>query len=273
MKYVLFILSTVVFVSSLVTYSILYFNNVRNKTVITTPSVANNLTLDEINLKDFLMENQPIVIGNRSAKVAIFEFYDPACPFSQMYYENTFPKIYENYIKTGKILYVDKEYPLVSLHGINAFKAAQYLRCVYVHAGEDAYLRAKNLTYLSKRKWYDAKGVNLTKALLNIYLDTEKIYNDIVDCYLNNETASATYYDVVKGRQLGVRGTPSFIIYVPRNLLSLEDKVEIEDHFNQIYNVTTYQIYEDRDGNYIIPLIGALPYSEFKFVLSRVLPS
>lgn len=49
--------------------------------------------------------SQP-VLGSSDAPVTVIEFAEFYCPYCNKYRQETFPKIYEEYIKTGKIEYV-----------------------------------------------------------------------------------------------------------------------------------------------------------------------
>src|SRR5262245_51573286 len=66
--------------------------------------------------------------GEKNAKVTLVEYTDFQCPFCGKYVHETFPQIEEEYIKTGKLKYVRKDFPLESIHP-NAFKAAEATRC------------------------------------------------------------------------------------------------------------------------------------------------
>ena len=66
--------------------------------------------------------------GEKDAKVTLVEYTDFQCPFCGKYVHDTFPQIEEEYIKTGKLKYVRKDFPLESIHP-NAFKAAEATRC------------------------------------------------------------------------------------------------------------------------------------------------
>jgi protein-disulfide isomerase len=65
--------------------------------------------------------------GLANAKVAIIEFSDFQCPFCGRYDKETYPVILKDYVDTGKIKYVWRDYPL-SFHQ-NAQKAAEAAHC------------------------------------------------------------------------------------------------------------------------------------------------
>ncbi len=65
-------------------------------------------------------------LGPESASVALVEFSDYECPFCIRHYQQTMPKIVQAYLKTGRILYVFRDWPVDELHpqSIRAHEAA-----------------------------------------------------------------------------------------------------------------------------------------------------
>jgi protein-disulfide isomerase len=68
------------------------------------------------------------VLGREDAKVTLVEFTDFECPFCIRHFTQTWPNLKKNYIDTGKVKFVSKNYPLSSLHP-NAQKAAEAAEC------------------------------------------------------------------------------------------------------------------------------------------------
>jgi protein-disulfide isomerase len=66
--------------------------------------------------------------GAPDARVTVVEFSDYQCPFCGRHARETLPKIDETYIKTGKVKYVFRDFPLERIHP-NAVKAAEAARC------------------------------------------------------------------------------------------------------------------------------------------------
>ena len=51
-------------------------------------------------------------LGNEDAKVTVIEFSDYQCPFCRKYWTESYPQLKEEYIDTGKIKYVFRDFPL-----------------------------------------------------------------------------------------------------------------------------------------------------------------
>ncbi len=54
--------------------------------------------------------------GSPDAPVTIVEFSDFQCPFCSRFFEQTLPQLEKNYIETGKVRLVFKDFPLDNLH-------------------------------------------------------------------------------------------------------------------------------------------------------------
>ena len=72
-----------------------------------------------------------IPMGSATAPVTIIEYASMTCPHCAAFAVNTFPKLKEKYIDTGKVRYIMREYPLDGL----AAAAFMLARC----AGPDKY--------------------------------------------------------------------------------------------------------------------------------------
>ncbi len=68
------------------------------------------------------------VFGPENAPVTIIEFSDFECPFCLRHFQETYPRLLENY--EGQIRYIFKDLPLTSIHP-NAFPAAIAAQCAF----------------------------------------------------------------------------------------------------------------------------------------------
>jgi protein-disulfide isomerase len=138
--------------------------------------------------------------GDANAPVTIVEWSDYECPFCARFYDQTLAQLDEEYIKTGKVKFVYRDFPL-GFHQ-QAQKAAEAAEC----AGEQG-------------KYFDmhdalfengvAGGVSSFKQFASdIGLDT----GDFDECLDSGEMASEVAEDLAAGSAAGVTGTPGFII-------------------------------------------------------------
>ena len=140
------------------------------------------------------------VKGDKDAPVTIVEFSDYECPFCTKFYDQSLQQIEKNYIDTGKVKFIYRDFPL-SFHQ-NAQKAAEAAEC----AGEqDKYFEMHDLLF---EKGVSG-GVNAFKQYAkDIGLNTKKFDQ----CLDSGAMAQEVKDDFAAGQQLGVSGTPAFFI-------------------------------------------------------------
>lgn len=140
------------------------------------------------------------VKGSDEAPVTIIEFSDYECPFCSKYVRETYPQIIKNYVESGKVKYVFRDFPL-GFHP-NAQKAAEAAEC----AGEQGKFWEMH-DYLFENQDY-LSVENLKGYAKDLQLDTE-LFDRCLD---NNEMAEEVLNDLADGQSYGVSGTPGFFI-------------------------------------------------------------
>lgn len=147
------------------------------------------------------------VKGSQSAKVALVEFTDYECPFCGQLFTTTYPSIKKEYIDTGKIKYIVKDYPLTQIHP-QAQKAAEAANCAeeqgkFWEMHDKLFANQKALLVDNLKSYAAELGLNTSQ--FNSCLDSGKMTAKV--------TQSAT-----DGAKYGVRGTPaSFVGIVEGN--------------------------------------------------------
>jgi len=140
------------------------------------------------------------VKGDKDAPVTIIEFSDYECPFCARFYSQTYLQIKSQYIDTGKVKLVFRDFPL-SFHR-QAQKAAEAAEC----AGDQG-------RYYDMHDKLFEEGVKGGVPTFRSYakdlgLDTEE-FNKCLD---SGKHASEVRKDMADGSAAGIRGTPGFII-------------------------------------------------------------
>jgi len=143
------------------------------------------------------------VMGKADAPVTIVEFSDYECPFCGKFFSQTLSQIDNEYIKTGKVKLVYKDFPL-DFHP-NAQKAAEAARCVREQKGDDGYWKIHDKMFENQqelgvenyKKWARSFGV---------------VGSKFDECLDKGKYADAVKKDYDYGQQLRVTGTPGFFI-------------------------------------------------------------
>lgn len=146
-------------------------------------------------------------LGDPSAPITMVEFSDYGCPFCRLYSSSAFPELKADYIDTGKIYYVFKDFPVVSSHP-QAVIAAHAAEC----AGEqNKYWDMHGKLFATPDEWDTTEDVarsNFTRYAEVLGLDVNA-FNQCID---QQRFADEIAQDFSEGRTLGLAGTPSFII-------------------------------------------------------------
>ncbi len=80
-----------------------------------------------LEIKEYKVGNG-IVTGNKDAKLVLMEFSEFECPYCKQFAQKTFPDLDKNYIQTGELRYIFRDFPLESIHK-KARRAANAGRC------------------------------------------------------------------------------------------------------------------------------------------------
>ena len=90
------------------------------------------------------------VIGNRNtAKVAVVMYSDYQCPYCQSFEEETYPEIKSNYVDSGDVIFVFRNYPL-DFHGDITYQSAYAGECVYDQLGAEKLAEFHAQAYLAE---------------------------------------------------------------------------------------------------------------------------
>jgi protein-disulfide isomerase len=174
--------------------------------------------------------------GNKDAKITLIEFSDFQCPFCGRHVRDTVPQLESEYIKTGKVKYVFKDFPLESIHK-NAFKASEAANC----AGDQGkYWEMHDKLFQNQRA---LNNEDLLKYAGELNLNTAKFEK----CLNGGTYASKVRENISEGQKAGVTGTPAFFL-----------------------------AYTEGDGSKVKTvnrITGAQPYANFKEAIDELLSS
>ena len=172
-------------------------------------------------------------IGNPKAPVTIYYFFDYQCPFCKQNELQTMPEILKNYVDTGKVKIVYKDFEFL---GPDSITVGEWARAVW------------QLYPNQFQAWHDAIFQNegtensgwVTTANLTKYTQTVPGIDAsaIIAAVAKNKAAydSAMSADKAQAQSVGIQGTPSLVI-----------------------------------GNQLV--VGALPYSNISAAIDAVIKS
>lgn len=169
-------------------------------------AMANEQTaIDLQKKKDELLQVKPndLVFGSADAKVTIFEYASLSCSHCATFHNTVYSKLDENYIKTGKVKFVYRDFPLDR----GALQATQIVRCAPKEKA-DKFIKSM---FKTQSNWVGAK--NYLEVLSNIAKLGGMQSEEIDACLNNSETATKIVeakHDA--GTALEIRATPTFFI-------------------------------------------------------------
>ena len=146
-----------------------------------------------------------MALGPADAKVTITEYASMTCPHCAAFNEQVFPKIKAEYIDTGKVRYVFREFPL----DIKAAAGSMLSRCI-ANGDPNKYFAVTDLLFKTQSDWVMK---NTTEALTRIGKQAGLSQQQVDDCLkdqalLDKIAADQKYAsDVLK-----VDSTPTFFI-------------------------------------------------------------
>ena len=161
--------------------------------VISNPTIAQVMQLGAL---------PEVSIGRADAPVTIVKYASLTCPYCRKFQLETFPILKKEYIDTGKVRFILREFPI----GFQSGAATIALRCV----PQSAYFSLYSKFLLNQRAWVSQE------------IRHDPIFKIVKQSGLTRAKFDACYQDKAlienlkrvkdRGRTLGVIGTPNFFV-------------------------------------------------------------
>jgi len=155
-----------------------------------------------------LLDDDPVK-GNPDATVTIVEFSDFQCPFCQRFHQTTLPLILENYVDTGKVKFVYRDYPIQGLHPNGAFPAALASECA---DEQGMFWQYHDKLFQTQKNWERLAIADVFIKLKTFAADLELDTNQFNDCLNSGKYLDEVNNDLQDGTSYGITGTPGFFI-------------------------------------------------------------
>ncbi|PWR22976.1 disulfide bond formation protein DsbA [Zavarzinia aquatilis] len=143
------------------------------------------------------------VIGSADAPVTVIEYASMTCPHCSSFTLTTFPEVKKQFIDTGKVRFVFRDFPLDAI----ALRASMLVRC----AGADKSEALVEMLFRTQQSWSRAADpiVALKQTLRLAGLGDAKADACLADEALKMAVIQSRY-DAEKSYQ--IKSTPSFVI-------------------------------------------------------------
>ena len=161
------------------------------------PQISRSISVDDDPMK-----------GNPDAAITIVEFSDFQCPFCAKFHENTLRQIEQNYISTGKVNFVYRDFPIQSIHP-NAIPAALASECA---DDQGKFWEMHDMIFENQRSWQDLQIVQSTSLFKEYAVKINLDSDEFDSCLDSGKHIGEIQNDLDDGRAYGVTGTPGFFV-------------------------------------------------------------
>ena len=177
---------------------------------------------------DVFFNNGSPILGSPDAPITLIEFGDYQCHFCNVYFQNTEHKILENFVVTGKVKIMFKDFTIIGPDSISAAHAA------HCAGDQGKYWQYHNMLYNNwtgeNNGW--ASKENLIKFANNINLELDQ-FSECINSQRYDSIIEQSYID---GQSLGITGTPAFFIISNENQVIAINGAQPYDVFERVFN-------------------------------------
>ncbi len=201
-----------------VIFGVLFAMNASTETVFKTEDIKPSDTTktqdieqedsQEISLSLFY-ENSSPYLGNPAAPITIVEFGDYQCFYCNKFFHETEAQVHENYVKTGKVKMIFKDFTIIGQDSITAAHAAH---CANEQGKFWEYHDTLYNNWNGENNGW-ASAENQLKFAKDVGLDITKF----TECNSSNKYKELIQTSSKDAQTLGLTGTPGFFVIGPNN--------------------------------------------------------
>ena len=180
----------------------------------------------EILTRITLIEGGSPILGNPSAPITILEWGDYQCTYCHRFHESTLNTLEVDYIQTGKVNLVFKDFPL---NGPDSVLAAEASHC----AGDQGkYWQYHDELY---KNWAGENTGWVTRWALNAFGNTVGLnldkFNQCLDDHKYQNKVNLLYKF---GQEIGIDATPSFLVFNDDKIIKIRGNQPLETFLRTI---------------------------------------
>jgi len=167
-----------------------------------------------------LIENGSPFMGSINAPITIVEWGDYQCTFCYKFHQNTLDIINEDFIKTGKVKIIFKDFPL---NGVDSKLAAEASYCAQ---DQEKYWKYHDELY---KNWGGERTGWITRESLDKFAETVdldlKKFNKCLDDHKYENKVDLLYEF---GKEIGIDATPSFLVFNDQKMIKIRGNQPLE---------------------------------------------
>ena len=167
-----------------------------------------------------LIKNGSPIMGNIDAPITILEWGDYQCTFCYKFHQETLNKIDEEYIKTGKVKIIFKDFPL---NGPDSKLAAEASYCAQ---DQQKYWEYHDELY---KNWGGERTGWITREALTKFAQSTELnieeFNKCLDVHkYQNKVDSIHNF----GKEIGIDATPTFLVFNDEKIIKIRGNQPLE---------------------------------------------
>ena len=170
-------------------------------------------------------ENGSPILGNPDAKVTLVEFGDYQCFYCNKFFHDTEEKLFENFVSTGKVKVIFKDFTIIGPDSINAAHGAH---CANEQGKFWEYHDILYNNWAGENNGW-AASENLLAFAEEIQLDMDNWSQCMIDSRYGSKIAASNN----DAKSLGLTGTPAFFVIGP------------DGNVNKISGAQPYEVFEN----------------------------
>jgi protein-disulfide isomerase len=181
---------------------------------------------EEVALSLFTANASPY-LGDENAPITLVEFGDYQCFFCNKFFHETEGNILKNYVETGKVKIIFKDFTII---GPDSVAAAHATHCANDQGKFWEYHDALYNNWAGENNGWASLG-NLTKFANDVQLDQEAFTKCMNDGKYQQRVAANNN----DARTLGLTGTPGFFVIGPDNQITKIGGAQPYDVFVRLF--------------------------------------
>lgn len=173
-----------------------------------------------------LLEKGSPMIGNQSAPITILEWGDYQCTYCYRFHQSSLNIILDEYVTTGKVNLVFKDFPL---NGPDSVLAAEASYCA---EDQGKYWEYHDELYTN---WGGERTGWINQASLKIFANNVGLDLDEFNLCMSGQKYLSRVLDLEKfGKDVGIDATPSFLVFNDEKIIKIRGNQPVDVFRNAI---------------------------------------
>jgi protein-disulfide isomerase len=174
------------------------------------------------------MENGSPILGDPNAPITLIEFGDYQCYFCNQFFHTTEDELFKNYVETGKVKVIFKDYTIIGPDSITAAHAA--------HCADEQGQFWKYHDTLYNNWNGENNGWASSENLLRFASDIGLNIDQFSQCMIDSKHTPIIVNSNQDAKDLGLTGTPAFFVIGSDNKVTKIGGAQPYDVFERIFN-------------------------------------